>query len=91
MRKVQWMSKGLGIPEALYIGFVGFAAAFLGILFAHYGAFRCPYCRVNLGIFIMQHMKWLSMDSRVRFCPYCGAAFDAEFVPPEFEQPAELA
>jgi hypothetical protein len=69
--------QGFGLPEALYVGLGGFAAAALGTLFIQFGGLRCPSCRSNLGVLVL-HRGGLSLDRRIRFCPYCGVELDAE-------------
>lgn len=40
-------------------------------------AFRCPWCRASLGTLLM-HGGVVRMDPKIRYCPYCGTAFDDE-------------
>lgn len=56
---------------------VGVVVLFAAGVGAQVLGFRCPSCRGKLGTVLM-HSGWWRMDPKVRFCPYCGAAFDDE-------------
>ena len=67
----------LGQQPVLAVSLPGFAVAFVVSMVSQFVAFRCPWCRGNLAPLVMQR-GWLSVDSRVCFCPYCGRGLDEE-------------
>ena len=83
-------AKVLHLKEFLYVGIAGFAVAFVTMFYAQYWGIRCPCCRGNLA-FLALYGPGLSLDRRAKFCPYCGAAFDAECHLPEHARPVEPA
>ena len=62
-----------GVPWLALVGFSLFAVA----LGATHLFIRCPRCRGNLGTLMMSSFRLFSVPSKIRFCPYCAADFDA--------------
>lgn len=67
---------------ALLFGLILFT---LAMIYANLFAFICPKCGGNWGILAMQGKRFLtgiryflSMDSRIRYCPFCGIDIDRE-------------
>ena len=58
-----------------------FAAAFLPFIavvwFYHFGI-RCPRCKENLSYTVGPVGGPFNVSRKIRFCPYCGVAFDTE-------------
>lgn len=70
--------KALGMPQWVWVpGLIGFAFAWLTMAGAYVVGFRCPSCRKRLTPLLI-HGTGLGLDSRVRYCPYCGEDLDAE-------------
>ena len=64
-------------PWFIAPGVVGFGVAWLSTMYAHLWGLRCPKCRARLATLLLQR-PGLRADPRIRSCPYCGIAFDAE-------------
>jgi len=62
-----------GVPWLALVGFGIFAVA----LGATHLFTRCPRCQGNLGTLMMSSFRLFSVPSKIRFCPYCAADFDA--------------
>ena len=66
-----------GKEAVLAISIPGFVVAFIAAMVGHLVAFQCPRCQGNLGALAMQRPGFC-FNSRIRFCPYCGAGIDEE-------------
>jgi hypothetical protein len=87
-----FLSQGLGIPEAYFVGLPGFAVAWLTGAYAYLWGIRCPACRGNLAYVVMARMgPRLSISPSIKFCPYCGVDFDAEHGLPPHTESTEAA
>lgn len=69
--------QGVGEDVALFVVIAAFGALLALALVGQGLAFRCPWCRANLGTLVM-HRGFLRVDPKVRFCPFCGAALDGD-------------
>jgi len=76
---------GAAAAAAVVPGLLGLMAAALA---GQWFALRCPWCRTNLGKFLMQ-AGFLRIDPRVRYCPYCGADFDDDPDAGRWDDPVE--
>lgn len=79
-----------GRKEWFLLWFPGFPAAFLATFYAHSLGIRCPWCRGNLAPLALQR-GWLSLDPRVRCCPYCTRNLDEEVEPAGEGAPPDAA
>jgi hypothetical protein len=51
----------------------------LAVLYANLFAFHCPDCSGQWGALAMQISRgFFSVDSRIRYCPFCGCAIDRD-------------
>lgn len=76
------LGRGLQIEFMLWVGMVGFAAALVGLALAMF-LIRCPACGGRLAQLILNQGVCASVPRRIRFCPYCGLEFDAEYSMPD--------
>jgi hypothetical protein len=71
---------GAGEPPAAVffaVAIPGFVVAFGATLYVMYFV-RCPRCRGPIG-FTVSYMSWpYSVSSKIRYCPFCGVAFDSD-------------
>jgi len=55
----------------------------LALQYANLYAFRCPDCSGQWGVLAMQISRgFFSVDSRIRYCPFCGCTIDSELGSP---------
>jgi hypothetical protein len=66
------------------LALLSFFASFIALGYGQYFAFRCPDCGGGLGHIVMDS-SLVPINSRIRFCPYCGLDLDVE----EIKKPAE--
>jgi hypothetical protein len=71
------IGEALGQGPILAVYLPGFVIAFVTMLCAYSVGFRCPKCRCNLGVLVLQRGGF-RVDKRLRFCPYCGTGLDDE-------------
>ncbi len=73
----------LGQPVAMVATLPALAVIFAASMYTHIAGFRCMRCIGNLAPLAMSR-GGLSLDPRVRYCPYCGVGLDEEL--PEAEE-----
>lgn len=59
------------------IPLIGFAVAFLSILYAFFGI-RCPRCNGQFGYIAMYLGTPFSISKKIKYCPFCGVDIDTE-------------
>lgn len=66
-------------PGVWSVTLAGFAVGFCTQMYGHYFGFRWPSCSSPWRALAMECGKsLLSIDARIRFCPYCGEDIDVE-------------
>lgn len=63
---------------ATAVGLLGYGALLAGTAYRAVYAAECPKCCGNLARFTCMSVVAWWLPSRLRFCPHCGRAIDAE-------------
>ncbi len=65
-------------PVATFVGLLGYCALLAGTAYRAVYAAECPECCGNLARFTWVSLVAWWLPSRLRLCPHCGRALDAE-------------
>ena len=72
-------------PALIILGILGFAGAFITLIYTYYNGIRCPKCENAWGLLAMQTGGPFSLSKKLRFCPFCGANLDSDLNGPSNE------